>query len=509
MSSDSPASHPASEIAAIVRTTRAGHGGARAAMEASLARIAAIDGDVCAFREVGAETALARADAIDARVARGEDPGPLAGVPVAIKDNIVTTDTMTCAGSRILDGYRSPFNATVIDKLTAAGAIPFGKTNCDEFAMGSSTEHCHYGQTKNPWDLSRVPGGSSGGSAAAVAAGMCPVSLGSDTGGSIRQPAAFCGTVGVKPSYGRVSRWGLIAFGSSLDQIGPFARSVGDAAAVMQAICGIDRHDSTSVDRHLPDLTERMSQKISGLKVGLAREYQNDRNHPAVTAAFEHAVSIYRDAGAEIVDIDLPLTTHGIATYYVLATAEASSNLARYDGIRYGHRAELAAGEDLADLYMKSRAEGFGPEVKRRIMLGTYVLSAGYYDAYYKRALSVRRLIAAEYARAFESCHVILGPTTPAPAFHSGSIADPLTMYLCDVYTANTNIAGICGMSLPVSMAEDDGATLPVGVQLQAKAFDEETLFRAARQLESALRDSAAPVAPVPSGSANTDGAPA
>jgi len=353
--------------------------------------------------------------------------------------------------------------------------------------MGSSTEHCAYGATRNPWDTERVPGGSSGGSAAAVAAGCCPVSLGSDTGGSIRQPAALCGVVGLKPTFGRVSRHGLIAFGSSLDQIGPFTRSVGDATRVLTAIAGRDPMDSTSVDVHVPDLEEgRLDQPIDGLRIGVPREYRDERNHPEVHAAVEAAMDVYRGLGATIVDVELPLTDQGIATYYVIAPAEASSNLARYDGIRYGHRAEPRAGEELFDLYARSRAEGFGPEVKRRVMLGTYVLSAGYYDAYYKRALQVRRLIAREFDAAFARCHVILGPTSPFPAFRAGAKADPLAMYLCGVFTANANIAGIPGISLPCGMVREDGVDLPVGLHLQAKAFDEGTLLRAARMFERA-----------------------
>jgi aspartyl-tRNA(Asn)/glutamyl-tRNA(Gln) amidotransferase subunit A len=474
-------------IDAIASAVQRGETSATAVLEAALARIHASNDELLVFRELSEDEARRRAAAVDAAVAAGEDPGPLAGVPLAIKDNLVTDFGTTCAGSRILEGFRSPYTGTAVQRLLDAGAIPVGKTNCDEFAMGSSTEHCAYGATRNPWATDRVPGGSSGGSAAAVAAGCATISLGSDTGGSIRQPAAFCGIVGLKPTYGRVSRHGLIAFGSSLDQIGPFTRSVDDAARVFCAMAGRDPHDSTSVDVHVPDLDgEMLEQPVEGLRIGVPREYRDERNHPDVNAAVAAAIDVYRGLGATIVDVELPLTDHGIATYYVIAPAEASSNLARYDGIRYGHRAEPRPGEELFDLYARSRAEGFGPEVKRRIMLGTYVLSAGYYDAYYKRALQVRRLIAREFDTAFSRCHVILGPTSPSPAFRAGEKADPMSMYLCDVFTANANIAGIPGISIPAGMATEDGTELPVGLQLQAKAFDEGTLLRVARMFERA-----------------------
>ncbi|MFK7959471.1 MAG: Asp-tRNA(Asn)/Glu-tRNA(Gln) amidotransferase subunit GatA [Phycisphaerales bacterium] len=473
-------------IEMIAGAVRRGERRATDVLDETLTRMRERDGELLAFRECDDDAARAQAEAVDAAVARGDDPGPLAGVPVAIKDNLVTEFGTTCAGSKILEGYRSPFTATSVQRLMDAGGIAFGKTNCDEFAMGSSTEHCAYGQSRNPWDHERVPGGSSGGSAAAVAAGICPVSLGSDTGGSIRQPAALCGIVGLKPTYGRVSRYGLIAFGSSLDQVGPFSRTVGDAATVFNAMMGRDPLDSTSVDMHAPQLGERLEEPIEGLRIGVPRAYRTADNDPAVEAMLDDAIATYRELGAEIVDVELPLTDAGIATYYVIAPAEASSNLARFDGIRYGRRAEARPGEDLEDLYGRSRAEGFGPEVQRRIMLGTYVLSAGYYDAYYTRALKVRRLIAEEYARAFESCHVILGPTTPTPAFRRGERSDPVSMYLCDVYTANTNIAGIPAISIPGGFATVEGRELPLGLQLQAKAFDEGTLLRAARMFERA-----------------------
>ncbi|MFM7050885.1 MAG: Asp-tRNA(Asn)/Glu-tRNA(Gln) amidotransferase subunit GatA [Planctomycetota bacterium] len=474
---------PLSELCAEVR---AGKVTARSRVESYLAAIAARELEIHAFNEVHADAARAMADAVDAAVKAGRDPGPLAGAVIAIKDNIVMREGRTTCSSRMLENYRSPFDATVVEKLRAAGAVFIGKTNLDEFAMGSSTENSAFGVTRNPHDPSRVSGGSSGGSAAAVAAGFCDASLGSDTGGSIRQPAALCGCVGLKPTYGRVSRYGLVAFGSSLDQIGPFARTVADAALVYDALVGRDPLDSTTADVAHEPLAAKVAQPLAGLKVGVPREYRSSSNAPAVAATLEKAIAAARAFGAEIVDIDLPLTDLGISTYYVIAPAEASSNLARYDGIRYGHRAKLAPGEDLEALYSKSRAEGFGPEVQRRILLGTYVLSSGYYDAYYKRALQVRRLIKEEFDRALERCHVILGPTSPIPAFEIGGMKDPLSMYLCDVYTVNTNIAGIPGLSFNAGWAEEGGSRLPIGLQLQAKAFDEETLLCAAAMFESA-----------------------
>ena len=484
MSATAPAAvRPIAEICAEVRQ---GHLSARTRVEGFLAAIAAKDGEIHAFNEVHADAALKRADAIDAAVKAGFNPGPLAGAVVAVKDNIVMREGKTTCSSKMLANYRSPFNATVIDRLSMAGAIFIGKTNLDEFAMGSSTENSAFGPTRNPWDTSRVPGGSSGGSAAAVAARFCDAALGSDTGGSIRQPAALCGCVGLKPTYGRVSRHGLVAFGSSLDQIGPFTHSVGDAALVYDAIAGRDDHDSTTSDIACEPLAAKVREPIKGLRVGVPREYRSDANAPEVAAALEKAIASARAFGAEIVDVDLPLTDIGISTYYVIAPAEASSNLARYDGIRYGHRAKLEAGEDLEDLYSKSRAEGFGPEVQRRIMLGTYVLSSGYYDAYYKRALQARRLIKDEFDRAFAKCDVVLGPTSPMVAFPFGGKSDPLSMYLCDVYTVNTNIAGIPGISINAGFAEVGGKHLPIGIQLQAPAFAEELLLRAAAMFERA-----------------------
>lgn len=457
------------------------------AVREALDRIAAANPRLNAVREVAADRALARAAAVDDAVRRGESPF-LAGVPILAKDNIATDFGTTCCGSRMLDGYRSPYSAAVVHRLEDAGAIVIGKTNCDEFAMGSSTETCAFGAVKNPWDPSRVPGGSSGGSAVAVAAGLVPASLGSDTGGSIRQPAALCGVVGLKPTYGRVSRSGLVAFGSSLDVIGPFARTVRDAAALLEIVSGRDPKDSTSAEVGVPDILGQLEAPIDDLVVGVPTQYLSSDNEPSVRDAMAAAIEVYCGLGARIETVELPLTDYGISTYYVIAPAEASSNLARFDGIRYGHRAAARPGEGLEDLYGRSRAEGFGPEVQRRIMLGTYVLSSGYYDAYYQRALQVRRLIAREFAAAFERCHVLLGPTAPSPAFPLGGKSDPLSMYLCDVYTVNANIAGIPAVSIPGGFAEVGGRKLPIGLQLQARPFDEATLLRAARMHERATR---------------------
>lgn len=451
-----------------------------------LDRIERIDRHLNAFREVYADQAIETAQALDAQIAGATPPGPLAGVPVAIKDNIVTEFGSTACGSRMLEHYQSPFSATVVERLLHAGAIIIGKTNCDEFAMGSSTETCAFGPTLNPWDLKCVPGGSSGGSAAAVAANMCPIALGSDTGGSIRQPAAFCGVVGVKPSYGRVSRYGLVAFGSSFDQVGPIAQNVRDAAAILGAIAGLDRRDSTSSAESVPDYLRELETPVTDLRIGVPQQYKNEHNHPAVNAALQQAVEVFKELGATIIDIDLPLTDYGVATYYVIAPAEASSNLARFDGIRYGRRAELKPGESLFDLYARSRSEGFGPEVQRRIMLGTYVLSAGHYDAYYKRAQQVRRLIKNEFDAAFKQCHALLGPVAPTPPFPVGAMPDLLATYLNDIYTVNTSIAGICGIALPAGYAEADGTTLPIGIQLQCQYMHEPLMFRIARMFERA-----------------------
>ena len=471
-------------IAEVSRAIREKDRTAVEVVETTLQQIRAIDPGLGCFHEIYAERSLEAAAETDRRMGRGESPGPLAGVPIAIKDNIVTDFGRTTCGSKMLEHYESPYTATAVERLLDAGAIVIGKTRCDEFAMGSSGENSAFGPTRNPCDPSRVPGGSSSGSAAAVAAGLVPGALGSETGGSIRQPAALCGIVGVKPSYGRVSRWGLVAFGSSLDQVGPFGCCVHDTALLLGVMAGPDPRDSTSSPCDVPDYPGAIDEPIDGLRLGVPRQFLQDDNDPAVNDAVRSAVEVYRDLGAEILEIDLPLTEYGIATYYVISAAEASANLARYDGVRYGHRAEPVAGEDLSDMYARSRAEGFGDEVQRRIMLGTYVLSAGYHEAYYERAMQVRTLIRKEYDEAFEKCHALLGPTSPCTAFPLGQKSDPLQMYLCDLYTVNTNIAGICGISIPCGTAEVDGAKLPIGLQIQCRAFDETTMFRIARLYE-------------------------
>ena len=438
-----------------------------------------------AFREVFHQSALGTAAEIDRRVGAGESAGPLAGVPVAIKDNICTTEGRTSCGSKMLEEYRSPFDATVVTRLQDAGAVIVGKVNCDEFAMGSSTETCHFGPVKNPADLSRVPGGSSGGSAAAVAAGLVPVSLGSDTGGSIRQPAAFCGVTGFKPSYGQISRWGLVAFASSLDQIGPFTSDTADAALVFGVLRGGDPNDGTC-DPSPARPCHIKPAEIKGMRIGIPTQTTTNGNAKSVSNMMEQVRHQLSEAGAELVEVNLSLLDQGISTYYVIATAEASSNLARFDGIRYGHRANAPeAGPD--ELMALSRSEGFGAEVRRRILLGTYVLSAGYYDAYYNRALKIRRMIRDEYLKAFASCDVLLSPTTPSTAFEIGGITDPVEMYLCDRYTVGANIAGIPGISIPFG---EDEHSLPLGLQLLAAPFADEQLLNAASSIEL-VRDQA------------------
>ena len=430
-----------------------------------------------AFLEIDRVGALRHADTIDAKIksqAIADELPALSGVPIAIKDNICVRGMQTSCCSRILGPYHPPYNATAIERLLDAGAIIIGKTNCDEFAMGSSNENSAFGPVKNPWDTSRVPGGSSGGSAAAVAAGIVPVALGSDTGGSVRQPASLCGVIGLKPTYGRVSRYGLVAFGSSLDQIGVFARSASDTAAVLQVIAGRDRHDATTADVAVPDYSRELEQTVKGLRIGVARAFLGEGLNSEVRASIETAIDAYRDLGAEMVDVELPHAKYAIAVYYIIATAEASSNLARYDGVRYGFRAEEAPA--LRDMYRKTRDEGFGPEVKRRIMLGTYVLSAGYYDAYYLKAQKVRALIRQDFNNAFEKCDAVLTPTSPTPAFLFGEkVDDPLAMYLNDIYTVTANLAGVPGISVPCGLSSEG---LPIGMQLLGPYWSEGTLLR-------------------------------
>ncbi len=445
---------------------------------ALLARIERFDPQLNAFITVTAERALAQARAADARRARGE-AGPLTGIPIAHKDIFCTDGVRTSCGSRIIDRFIAPYNATVVEKLDAAGAVMLGKTNMDEFAMGSSNETSFYGPVRNPWQLDAVPGGSSGGSAAAVAARLAPGATGTDTGGSIRQPAALCGITGIKPTYGRVSRWGMIAYASSLDQGGPMACSAEDCALLLQAMAGFDPRDSTSVDRPVPDYRAALTQPLAGLKIGLPREYFGAGMDSAVAAVVEDALTEYRRLGAETVAISLPNSPLAIPAYYVIAPAECSSNLARFDGVRYGHRCENP--RDLLDLYTRSRAEGFGAEVQRRILVGTFALSAGYYDAYYLKAQQIRRLISDDFRRAFAEVDVIMGPTSPTVAFKLGEkVNDPITMYLSDIYTIAVNLAGLPGLSLPAGFA--DG--LPVGLQLIGDYFAEERLLNIAHQYQ-------------------------
>ena len=454
-------------------------------VDATYAHIEAVEGDVHAFNQLTPELARESAARIDALVAEGAPLPPLAGVPAALKDNMNLVGTRTTCSSKILENYESPYDCTAVRRLLDAGALPIAKCNMDEFAFGSSTENSAFGVTHNPWDLDRVPGGSSGGSAAAVAAGMVTVSLGSDTGGSIRQPGALTGTVALKPTYGRVSRYGIVAFASSLDQIGPFSRSVEDSALVLNAISGHDDMDATSVREQVPDFTLGLGDGVKGLRVGLVRDMLDlEGCAPEVREATEMSVRTLEALGAEVGEVNLPMSQHGLAAYYIIGPAEASSNLARFDGIRYGHRVPDA--KDVLDLYMRSRAEGFGPESIRRIMLGTYALSAGYYDAYYGTAQKTRTLIANEFASAFEKFDVLITPTSPTVAFKIGEKAeDPLSMYLSDVYTIPLNLAGLPGVSIPAAECTETG--LPIGVQIIGRHFDEATMLRVAATLEGAL----------------------
>jgi aspartyl-tRNA(Asn)/glutamyl-tRNA(Gln) amidotransferase subunit A len=455
---------------------------ARQATQACLDQIARVDGPIHAFLSCDAADAFAQADAADESLRRGAThrERPLLGIPIAIKDVIAVRGQPLTCGSKILGQFISPYSATVIEKLQHAGAIVFGRLNMDEFAMGSSTENSAFGPTHNPWDITRIPGGSSGGSAAAVVADECIASLGSDTGGSIRQPAALCGCVGLKPTYGRVSRYGLVAFASSLDQIGSFTKDSLDAATLLGVLSGQDPRDSTSVPMPVPDYASALNGDIKGLKLGLAKEYMIGGLDPEISAAVQAAVRQLEKLGAEVVEVSLPHTEYAVATYYIVATAEASANLARFDGIRYGARVN---GSDPTDLYCKTRGAGFGPEVKRRIILGAYALSSGYYDAYYLRAQKVRTLIRQDFLKAFEKVDAIVTPTSPTAAFPLGEKAgDPLQMYLSDIFTISCNLAGICGLSLPCGFTAHP--KLPIGLQLLGHPFGEETLLKLARAYE-------------------------
>ena len=469
-------------LAAAAAGLRARQFSARELTQAHLAAMEALEG-LNAFITATPDRALQQADVADAALAAGT-AGSLAGIPLAIKDVFCTAGVRTTAGSRILEPFVPPYESTVTAKLLQSGAVMLGKTNMDEFAMGSSNLSSAFGPVTNPWSpeaAKLVPGGSSGGSAAAVAAGLAMGATGTDTGGSIRQPAAFCGIVGVKPTYGRCSRWGVVAFASSLDHPGPFARSVADAAMLLGAMAGFDPKDSTSADRPVPDFAAACARGVRGLRIGVPQEYRADGMAPEVTALWEQGLAWLRDAGAEVVEVSLPHTKYGLAAYYIVAPAEASSNLARYDGVRFGLR---APGETLSDLYERTRAEGFGEEVRRRIMVGTYVLSAGYYDAYYTRAQKIRALILRDFTRAFAQVDALLTPTTPTAAFaHDAKMDDPVTMYLNDVFTVNANLAGIPAISVPAGLSQ---AGLPLGLQVMARPFDEETVFAVGAAIETA-----------------------
>jgi len=457
----------------MIRRLGAGEITSVALTQACLERIDATDSDLNAFISVCRDEALAAAREADARLAKGDAPA-LTGVPVALKDIFVTQGIKTTCASRILANFIPPYDGTAVRKLKEQGAVIVGKLNMDEFAMGSSNENSAYGAVRNPWNLDRVPGGSSGGSAACVAACQVPASLGTDTGGSIRQPASHCGVVGLKPTYGRVSRYGVVAFASSLDQVGPLARNVRDCAIMLQAVAGYDPMDSTSVDTPVPDYLSGLEEGVEGMKIGLPREYFVSGLDPEVKQAVEQVVERYRELGAEIVEVSLPHTRYAVSCYYLIATAEASSNLARYDGVRFGERVD--PGKGLIDMYTATRSEGFGDEVKRRIMLGTYALSSGYYDAYYLKAQKVRTLIRNDFLSAYEKVDCILTPVAPTPAFALGDkTADPLQMYLSDIFTLSANLAGICGLSLPCGRSESG---MPIGFQLLGKPFDEAGLLR-------------------------------
>jgi aspartyl-tRNA(Asn)/glutamyl-tRNA(Gln) amidotransferase subunit A len=450
--------------------------------EAFLKRIDAVEGKIKAYITVTKEDAIKQAMEADKRISSGKDITPLTGVPISVKDIFCTKGILTTCASKILNNFIPPYDATVIKKLKEAGAVILGKNNMDEFAMGSSTENSAFFITKNPWDTKRVPGGSSGGSAASVSAGECAGSIGTDTGGSIRQPASCCGIVGLKPTYGRVSRYGMIAFASSLDQAGPLTKDIKDCAIMLNTLAGYDPQDSTSINTPAPDYIRALTKDIKGLRVGIPKEYLIKGLDSDVEKAVKEAIEVLKNQGVLIVDVSLPHTDYAIAVYYLVATAEASSNLARYDGVKYGHRAKDS--KNLVDMYCKTRDEGFGPEVKRRIMLGTYSLSAGYYDAYYKKASLVRTLIKRDFEEAFTKCDVILTPTAPSPTFKIGEkTAEPLTMYLSDIFTISCNLAGIPGLSLPCGFTKDN---LPIGLQILGKPFDENTVLKTAYAYEQA-----------------------
>jgi aspartyl-tRNA(Asn)/glutamyl-tRNA(Gln) amidotransferase subunit A len=467
---------PASSIANLQGLLRRKEISAREVLDNLRTRIEQTDDQIGAYLSFDFDVAAGEAEKADVSL-------PLGGIPIAVKDLINVSGQPCTCGSKILQGYRAPYDATVIRKLRAAGAIPFGKTNMDEFAMGSSTENSSIKLTRNPWDVSRVPGGSSGGSAAAIAADAAFGALGTDTGGSIRQPASLSGVVGLKPTYGRVSRFGVTAFASSLDQVGPLTKTVRDSAMIMNAIAGADPQDTTCLNEPVPDYTAGLGEDLKGIRLGLAKEYMVEGVDPQVKAAVDSAVRQLQSLGAEVTQVSLPHTEYAIAVYYIVATAEASANLARFDGVRYGHRAENP--KDMLDFYGRSRGEGFGPEVKRRIILGTYVLSSGYYDAYYLRAQKVRELIRRDFAKAFEKVDALVSPTSPVPAFKFGErTADPLQMYLADIFTNAGNLAGICGISLPCGFADVDGKKLPIGLQLQGSALNEHKIFQIAHAYE-------------------------
>lgn len=470
-----------SEIAAAVKSKKV------TALEVTrhfMNRVQTLDKQINAFVTVN-EKAEEAAKAVDAKIAAGKDPGALAGVPVAVKDLLCTKGLRTTASSKILGNFIPPYSSTVVSRLEAAGAITIGKTSLDEFGMGSSNENAASGIVRNPWNPEYVPGGSSGGSAAALSARMASAAIGTDTGGSIRQPASFCGLFGIKPTYGRVSRFGIIAFASSLDQAGPMAHSTEDCALMLETISGSCSHDSTSASLEVPKWSQLLKDDVKGMRIGLPREYFAEKLDPDVDRVTKEAIDALKARGATTVEISLPLVRHAVPVYYLVATAEASANLARYDGMRFGHRSSNAAHGDLDDLYSRSRGEGFGPEVKRRIMLGTYALSSGYYDAYYAKASQVRRLIRDEFLKAFESCDVILSPVCTSPAFKIGErINDPLEMYLNDIFTTSTNLAGLPGMSVPAGYSSKG---LPIGVQLMGRHWDEAKMFNVSLAIENAL----------------------